>query len=679
MRLEPALITIDEIACRDYSKSSQLEWLETNGLGSFASGTVSGANTRRYHGLLVASLHPPVDRFLTLSKLEETVLVGKQYFELAVNQFPQTLNPKGHYLIQEFGLDPFPRWIYNVNGLLLEKVLFMLPGENTTVVRYRLLKPEEDRFAVLALRPFVAFRDYHSLAKENDTIQRSPVTEEPGLLQLRPYDGLPMLTLCHNAIGFTVRPDWYRRFEYLEESNRGLDFSEDLFTHGYFSFDLSSKNPLAFVVATLNKKGIVTGRQVEDWEAQERARRQAIRTHPDSVDPFAQQLQLAADAFVIRRADGASSVIAGYHWFTDWGRDTMISLPGLALTTRRFELAESILSSFLKYADQGMLPNRFPDRDGPPEFNTVDATLWLFHAAHDYFLATDDLTFLREDAFPKLEEIVDWHLKGTRYGIRMDPADGLLQAGEPGVQLTWMEAKVGDWVVTPRQGKAVEVNALWHNAMRVMEVFSRRLKNEERTDFYQQRALAIQKSFSQIFWNTDANCLFDCIQDGAPDRKIRPNQIFAVSLPFPLLSLDRAQAVVHVVQQKLLTPYGLRSLAPDDPDYRPIYRGNRYERDSAYHQGTVWPWLIGPFVDAYLNAFGESPESVRYLKSLFDGFRQHLSEAMLGTISEIFDAEAPHTPRGCGAQAWSVAEVLRSYQKLRALENGRQSPQAGNG
>jgi predicted glycogen debranching enzyme len=670
IRLEQALTNIGEIRCRDYSKSSQLEWLETNGLGSFASGTVSGANTRRYHGVLVASLHPPVDRFVTLSKLEETVLVGKQYFELAANQFPGTINPKGHYLIQEFRLNPFPRWIYNVSGLLLEKVLFMLPGENTTIVRYRLLKPEEERFAVLALRPFVAFRDYHSLAGENDAIQRLPVREEPALLQLRPYEGLPALTLHHNAIGFTIRPDWYRQFEYVEELNRGLNFCEDLFTHGYFSFELSSKNSLAFVIATLDDKGSVSTQQVEAWETQEEFRRRAVMTNPSSADPFVQQLQLAADAFVIRRADGASSIVAGYHWFTDWGRDTMISLPGLALTTGRFELAKNILSSFLKYCDQGMLPNRFPDRDGAPEFNTVDATLWLFHALHQYFLATGDLAFLRDEAFPKLEEVIGWHMKGTRYGIRIDEADGLLSAGEPGVQLTWMDAKIGDWVVTPRQGKAVEINALWHNAMRVMESFSRELKNDARTSFYQQRASLIERSFNQVFWNAEENCLFDCVEDGVPDKKIRPNQIFAVSLPHALLASDRAQAVVQVVKEKLLTPYGLRSLAPDDPDYRPVYKGNGYERDRAYHQGTVWAWLIGPFVDAYLNVFGESKENGRYLRSLFEGFRQHLSEAMLGSISEIFDAEAPHAPKGCAAQAWSVAEVLRSYRKLEAIDRG---------
>jgi len=669
--LENSLITLGEMTCRDYAKSSRLEWLETNGLGSFASGTVSGANTRRYHGLLVASLHPRAERFVTLSKLEETVLVGKQYFELATNQFPETISPKGHYLIQEFRLNVFPSWIYNLNGLLVEKAVFMLWGENTTVIRYRLLEAQEDRFAVLALRPFVAFRDYHSLASENEVIQRLPLREEPALLRLQPYDGLPALTLHHNAVGFTVRPDWYRQFEYVEELHRGLNFREDLFTHGYFSFELSAKTPLAFVVATLDDKGSVSNQQVEAWETREESRRRTLMTGPPSADSFVQRLQLAADAFVIRWADGSASIIAGYHWFTDWGRDAMMSLPGLALTTHRFALAKDILSSYLKYCDRGMLPNRFPDRGSTPEFNTVDATLWLFHAVHQYFLATSDVAFLRDEAFPKLDEVIDWHVKGTRYGIHMDAADGLLTAGEPGVQLTWMDAKIGGWVVTPRQGKAVEVNALWHHAVCVMEDFSRTLKNEQRRLFYRQLRSRIQLSFDETFWNPTANCLFDCIQDGVPDAKIRPNQIFAVSLPHPLLALDKAQSVVQVVKEKLLTPFGLRSLASGDPDYHAVYQGNGYARDSAYHQGTVWGWLIGPFVDAYLNAFGESGRNVAYLKSLFEGFRHHLSEGMLGSISEIFDGEAPHAPKGCAAQAWSVAEVLRCYRKLEAIDRGK--------
>jgi predicted glycogen debranching enzyme len=663
---EPRNIVLDEITCKNYSKSSRLEWLETNGLGSFASGTVSGANTRRYHGLLVASLHPPVDRFVTLSKVEETLVQGERRFELAANQFPFTVSPKGYSQIREFRLSPFPCWTYDLKGLLLEKSLFMMHGENTTVIRYKLLNPGES-FAVLVVRPLLAFRDYHSLTAENGSLQQRPEKEEPGLLQLHPYDGLPPLRLYHNGVAFTVEPNWYRKFEYLEELDRGLEFREDLFTHGYFSFGLSFKDPEAFLVATLNDKEPVTLAQVQEMEDRERSRRQQIALSLSSSDPFIQQLTLAASSFDIKRAGGASSVIAGYHWFTDWGRDTMIALPGLALTTRRFDLARGILSSFLKYCDQGMLPNRFPDKDGAPEFNTVDATLWLFHAVHEYFKAAKDLAFIRDEVFARLEEVIDWHMKGTRYGIRIDAADGLLAAGEPGIQLTWMDAKIGDWVVTPRQGKPVEVNALWYNAMRVMEALSTQLEKKDRARFYQQQADVIQASFNRAFWNAEAGCLYDCIEAAGPDRKIRPNQIFAVSLPFALLPREKAKAVVQVVKEKLLTPYGLRSLAPEDPAYRKVYAGNPLERDSAYHQGTVWPWLMGPFVDAYLNVFGESEESARYLGSLFEGFRQHMSEAMLGSISEIFDADAPHAAKGCGAQAWSVAEVLRAVEKLRLL------------
>lgn len=593
-KLEQQNIMIDAITCKDFSKSSHLEWLETNGLGSFASGTVSGANTRRYHGLLVASLHPPVDRFVTLSKVEETFLHGDQRFELGANQFPFTVSPNGYAFIQKFQLSPLPRWTFDLDGLLLEKSLFMVHGENTTVIRYRLLNPGNN-FAVLAVRPFVAFRDYHSLTSQNGSIQQRPERDEPGLLELHPYDGLPALKLHHNGLGFTVEPNWYHKFEYLEELDRGLDFREDLFTHGYFSFGLSTKTPEAFIVATLDEKEAVTLAQVEEMECHERNRREQIASSPSPADPFVQQMALAADSFEIMRADGASSVIAGYHWFTDWGRDTMISLPGLTLTTERFDLARDILISFLKYCDQGMLPNRFPDRDGAPEFNTVDATLWLFHSIHEYFRLTNDLAFIRDEAFSKLEAVIDWHMKSTRYGIRMDATDGLLAAGVPGVQLTWMDAKIGDWVVTPRHGKAVEINALWYNAMRVMESLSRQLEKKDRAKFYKQQADTIQQSFHHAFWNAEVGCLYDCIQDAVPDKKIRPNQIFAVSLPFALLPPEQARAVVRVVEEKLLTPYGLRSLAPEDPQYRNIYAGNPCQRDSAYHQGTVWAWLIGPF------------------------------------------------------------------------------------
>jgi len=663
------MIILDEAICRNYSDSSRREWLETNGLGSFASGTVSGANTRRYHGLLVASLQPPVQRFVLISKLEETILVGDQRRELSSNQYRFVVHPQGHRFIKQFRLDPFPRWTYEVDGISLQKSIFMVHGENTTVIRYELLNLTPHQFAVLAVRPLVAFRDYHSLTSENSSIRHRLEAEEPGLLRICPYEGLPELQLHHNGIGFTVNPDWYRRFEYLEELDRGLDYCEDLFAYGYLSYELSSKKRLAYLVATLKEKPSLSPNEVDEMESRERVRRQKVVAGISPTDEFAQQLALSGDSFLVNRSGGGSSVIAGYHWFGEWGRDTMVSLPGLTLVTGRSELTRRILSSFLNFCDQGMLPNRFPEGHGQPEFNSVDPTLWLFHVVREYLDATQDVAFVREEAFPKMQEIIHYHRHGTRFNIHMDETDGLLFAGSKGDQLTWMDVKIGDWVVTPRHGKPVEINALWYNALRVMEELCRRFEKTKEEAQYRQIADRVQQNFNQIFWNAADQCLFDCIDGDQQDRKIRPNQIFAVSLPFSLLPFHRAQCVVKIVQEKLLTPFGLRSLAPEDPDYRKVYHGNPIERDSAYHQGTVWAWLMGPFVDAYLNAFGTSSASLNYLKSLLEPFKSHLREAMLGSISEIFDGQPPHTPRGCGAQAWSVAEVLRAYQKIKHYDS----------
>ena len=658
------MILLDETICRNYSDSSRREWLEANGLGSFASGTVSSVNTRRYHGLLTASLHPPGERFVLLSKLEETILIGNQRYELSSNQYRFVVHPQGHHFIKQFRLDPFPRWTFEVDRISLEKSVFMVHGENTTVIRYEILDPTPHQFAVLAVRPLVAFRDYHSLTSENGSIRRQLEAEEPGLLRIRPYEGLPELRIHHNGIGFTVNPDWYHRFEYLEELDRGLDYCEDLFSYGYLSYELSPKKRLAFLIATLKEKPSLSVSDLDQMESKERVRRQKIAVSIPQADAFAQQLTLSADSFIVRRSEGAMSVIAGYHWFTEWSRDTMISLPGLALVTGRLALTRQILSFFFNHCDKGMLPNHFPESNGPPEFNTADATLWLFHVVREYLDASEDLAFVKEEAFPKMEGIIYYHQQGTRFNIRMAETDGLLSAGADGVQLTWMDAKIGEWVVTPRYGKTVEINALWYNALRVMEQLCKRFKERQKEEQYQRIADRVQQSFNQMFWNADDRCLFDFINGDYKDRKIRPNQILAVSLPFSLLPLERARSVVRIVKEKLLTPFGLRSLAPEDPDYRKAYRGNLAERDSAYHQGTVWAWLMGPFVDAYLNAFGTSSEILKFLKSLLEPFKAHLKEAMLGSISEIFDAEPPHTPKGCGAQAWSVAEVLRAYQKI---------------
>ncbi|MEW5976664.1 MAG: amylo-alpha-1,6-glucosidase [Acidobacteriota bacterium] len=657
-------IKLDSSVCRDFAQSSRREWLETNGRGGYASGTVSGANTRRYHGLLIASLKPPVERYVLLANLEETVMVGQQHYELACNQYPQTVHPQGFQYIEEFKLAPFPTWTYNVAGVTIQKVLAMVYGENTTLISYELLNPEESPFAVLALRPMLAFRDYHSLTVKNDSLQTAPQREEPGLLELCPYSGLPPIRLLHNGAGFTQSPDWYRQFEYTQELERGLDYREDLFSPGYFSFLLNAEQPRAYVVATLDRSEMRGLSMLDEVLEGEAARRRRLVVPVNTTDPFVEDLSMAADHFIVTRADGASSVIAGYHWFTDWGRDTMIALPGLTLATRRFDLAKEILGSFLKFINQGMLPNRFPDHGEEPAYNTVDATLWLFHVVREYLLATGDEAFVRQEAFHKLEEVIEWHIQGTRYHIGMDPSDSLLAAGSEGAQLTWMDAKIGDWVVTPRHGKPVEVNALWHHAMRVMEDLSARFSEPAKAKYFGALADRIRESFNAVFWNPEAACLYDAVNGDDRDSKIRPNQIFAVSLPFPLLPAERARSVVRVVEEHLLTPYGLRSLSPSNRDYKGVYRGGVYERDSAYHQGTVWPWLIGPFVDACLNVEGPSPAVRERLLQLFEPLKAHRQEALLGSISEIFDAEPPHLPKGCAAQAWSVAEVLRAYRRL---------------
>lgn len=661
-------LVLDAAVCRDYEKSTQHEWLETNGLGGFAFGTVSGANTRRYHGLLVASLHPPVDRYVLLSKLEETLLTGDRRFEISSNQYRMVVQPQGHRYLRQFRMEPYPVWVFEVGGVEVEKSLFMVHGENTTVVRYRLLNTGSDHFAVLALRPLLAYREYHHLTSENSAIQPLLETEEPGFLQIRPYEGLPPLRFCHNGFGFTVSPDWYRRFEYLAELERGLDYSEDLFSPGYFSYELSQKSPCAFVLVSCDDTQAMTLMDIGRLESAEKQRRHALLCEGGAGNASIGHLTLSADSFIVRRADEDHSIIAGYPWFNEWGRDAMISLPGLTLVTRRFEVAKSIISTFLKWREGGVIPNSFPESPGRPSYDTADATLWLFHAVHEYLKATGEVEFVEQSWLPALQEIIDCHLRGTFNHIQVDSSDGLLVAGLDGDVLTWMDVKIKGQVVTPRHGKAVEINALWHNALRVMAEISGQLGDNGKQQEYSHLADRVRYSFNQVFWNTEDECLYDCVVAGQKDKRIRPNQILAVSLPFTLLPPDRAKAVVTVVHNRLLTPRGLRSLDPGDKEYRGVYRGNAFERDRAYHQGTVYPWLLGPFVDAYLSVYGESVESCDFLLPLLESFCSHLSEALLGSISEIFDGDPPHWPRGCGAQAWGVAEILRAYSRLIHLQ-----------
>jgi predicted glycogen debranching enzyme len=626
----------------------QREWLETNGIGGFSSSTVTGLNTRRYHGLLTAATKPPVGRLVLLSKLEETLLIDGRRYELSSNQYPGVIHPQGFNYQTDFRLDPFPIFTYEIEGLRLQKSVFMVQGENTTVVQYQLL----DGHAKLELRPLIAFRDYHSTTHENGALNRH-VQIEDGLATIKPYDDLPSLHLAHNAREIDTNGFWYRNFQYAVEQERGLDFVEDLFSPCVLTFNLESA---ATVIASTERHDY---RHADPYRTAEIIRRNTRLT--SSANKTINALTTAADQFIVTRSTG-KTVIAGYHWFADWGRDTMIALPGLTLTTGRTEIAKSILREFAQHVDRGMLPNRFPDAGETPEYNTVDATLWYFEAVRSLLQHTGDYEFVREHIYDVLKDIVEWHIRGTRYHIHVDD-DGLLYSGEPGVQLTWMDAKVGDWVVTPRRGKPVEIQALWYNALRVMEHLAGEFNDTPAQNKLAAMARKACESFNKLFWNDDGGYLYDVVDGESVDASIRPNQVIAVSLSNSMVSTTRARSILNLVQRELLTPRGLRTLSPNDSKYIGEYKGGPATRDGAYHQGTVWPWLIGPFITAYNKTFGKEAGR-EFANEWFAQFHKHLGEACLGQVSEIFDGDAPHTPRGCVAQAWSVSELLRAAAEV---------------
>ncbi|MEW6208641.1 MAG: amylo-alpha-1,6-glucosidase [Acidobacteriota bacterium] len=643
------MIQLNEEICRDPGSTLKREWLETNGLGGFASSTIAGLNTRRYHGLLVAAIAPPVGRTVLLSKVEETIVIDGRRHDLSANQYPGAIHPQGHTFLKQFRLDPFPVFVYEVEGVEIEKAVFMIEGENTVAIEYR-AKSVEGRQVSMEVRPLVAFRDYHATMHENPSL-RSHVHIESGMASIQPYDNLPALHFAHTRGEIEPTGYWYRNFEYEMERERGLDFTEDLFNPFVLKFDLNRK---AAIIASTERRDI---KRIDQYRSAEIERRRAIRESSPVDDYIVRSLVAAADQYIVARGEG-KTVIAGYHWFSDWGRDTMIALPGLTLVTNRADITKQILLEFARWLDRGMLPNRFPDAGETPEYNTVDATLWFFEAVRALIAYTADYDFVRDNLYDALKDIIDWHERGTRYSIRVD-ADGLLYSGEEGVQLTWMDAKVGDWVVTPRRGKAVEIQSLWYNALRVMENLARHFDDGSNEKRFGEMARRAKRSFNQSFWNEEAGCLYDVIDGDARDASIRPNQIFAVSLHHSMLTAEKSRRVVEAVERHLLTPVGLRSLANDDAQYSGRYEGGVWERDSVYHQGTVWAWLMGPFITAYLRVNKSKQARGRALRWL-EAFRLHLSDACLGQVSEIFDGDAPHTPRGCAAQAWSVAEILRA-------------------
>jgi len=650
-------IDLDRATCSTFETAVSREWLVTNGLGGYAAGTVSGAATRRYHGLLVAALDPPLGRTVLVAGLDvHADYLGRSH-PLSTHEYADgTVYPSGFLHLEAFMLNGgMPTWTFAIGDARLTQSLWMGQGANTTYVRFRL---ESGSGPVqLRLAPLCSYRDHHAHLRGGWQLATSAVADG---VQIDAFPGArPYRLQCAEGI-WEPRAEWYWNFHHRLEAERGLDSSEDLFRPGEFVVPLGVGGTATLICTA--ESGVVEAPPAALSADQ---RRRASLLLPVIREPgWVRQLALAADQFIVRRSAGSSStgatVIAGYPWFGDWGRDTMIALPGLTLPTGRPEVAARILRTFAAHLSDGMLPNRFPDR-GDPEYNTADATLWYFHAVDAYQQATGDEELVRE-LWPCLTEIVDWHLRGTRHGIGVDPADGLLRAGEPGVQLTWMDAKVGDWVVTPRSGKPVEINALWHHALTVMAGLGERIGDRALARRYQALADQVRESFRRRFWYEEGSYLYDVVDgpDGA-DTSLRPNQIFAVSLhsrlSSDLLDARQAAAVVATCQRELLTPMGLRSLAAGDARYVGHYAGGPASRDGAYHQGTVWAWLLGPFALAHFRVHGNRAEA----QALLAGIGSHLAEACAGSVSEIFDGDAPHRPRGCSAQAWSVAEVLRAW------------------
>ncbi len=673
------------------------EWLVTNGIGGYASGSIVGATTRTYHGLLVAALHPPGERTVLVTKIDEEVEFSNgRVLKLGVNEYQDgTIDPQGYTYLEKFSLEAdMPCFRYNLSdSLALEKRIWMEYGQNTTYVQYTLRSTGEDGEAsseplMLTLYPFCLFRDHHSTT--HGTADWHFIVEGQGnSCRVRSYDGAPAYSITMGPFAqFTPTGMWYWHVLHRRETERGLPNLDDVYSPGFFRIAITPGQRVTVVLTEDEaiQLSLFGGPQHEEAVAQALTRhhrriKQLLAVADRSIDNLPQQdpvrarLVIAADQFIVARPDYSRSdgrvhlspdrktIIAGYPWFTDWGRDSMISLPGLLLCTGRYSEARGLLKAFASFMHEGLIPNHFADSGETPEYNTADATLWMFHALDRYTATTGDWTLLKE-LFPTLQDSIAWHIRGTVYGIGIDPKDGLLREGAPGIQLTWMDAKVDDWVVTPRRGKAVEINALWYCALTCMESWAVRLSID--ATLYSELRSQVSQNFAVRFWYEAGGYLYDVVDvedvAGQNDAALRPNQLFAASLTRSLLSEEQISSILQKVTEHLLTPMGLRTLSPQDPAYHNHFNGNRQHRDTAYHQGAVWPWLIGAYIDVYQRVHNDPTAIVPLLQPLI----QHLWDACLGTISEVAEPEPPFTPVGCIAQAWSIAEVLRCWLMTRS-------------
>ena len=648
------------------------EWILTNGLGGYASGTLLGPPTRKYHGLFVPNLSLPKGRHVMISRYDEQVLCNGQWHHLGGAEFSATkFSGEAHRYLQRFRLEKhIATWTYDFGVASMERSIVMPHNQNTACVVYRMLRGEPVR---LKLRPYTAFRRHDA---DPQTAIADPFTliVVQGRHEIHTREGALRLRMCVSPkpavfVAESVEETHWLRLEFTH----GYPAEERAFSPGYFTTSLTAQEPVAFVATTQSWESLDFDVLAAFDAESRRAENLLLTAQKPHGDSFAAQLTMAADQFVtlpgsrfeesvLAEAAGshAQTVIAGYHWFADWGRDTMISLEGLTLCTGREREARAILETFSRYMHEGLLPNLFPEGEREGLYHTADATLWYFQAIHRYLSSTQDQALLQQ-LYPVLAGSIEKHLQGTLFGIKA-AEDGLLSAGAEGYQLTWMDAKVGDWVVTPRRGKPVEIQALWYNALRLMQNWSESLGHAPA--LYREHAERARASFNRRFWNESAQALFDVI-DGpqGDDAAFRPNQLFAISLPHEILDRERWQVVIDGVQKRLLTPFGLRTLSADHPDYKRTYQGDLRSRDAAYHQGTVWPWLMGHFIDAWLKVHADKKQA----KQMLAGFHDHLCQHGFGSVSEIFDAEPPHKPHGCIAQAWSVAELLRAWHSLHSL------------
>ena len=645
------MIRFGKYDLKDYESSISKEYLITNGLGGYCSSTICGANIRKYNALLVACLNPPVDRRMLLSKLDETVLVGDKEIKLYTNEYSNGSIDKGFLTQVSFEQEYFPIQNYEVRGILISKKITMAYDENTTVVSYKIINNNE--LVKIKIEPLTNNRDHHGNTKKGDF--KCTLLEVNNGIKIN-YDIIDdvCLYLKSDKAAFVENSRWVEDIFYFNEYQRGLDNYDNHFVPGYFEIEVQPNETKEFsIIASTEDILELNG---EDYFITERRRKEQLIEKLPVKNELTKQLCLACDQFIVKRkSTNTSTVIAGYPWFTDWGRDTMIAFPGLTLTTRRFEEARELLITFSKYEKQGLIPNMFPDTGVEPLYNTIDATLWYFNAVHKYLEYTNDYSFIKEHIFSTLTSMIKHHINGTMHEIGMDKEDSLLRGGNKDIQLTWMDVKINDLTVTPRQGKAVEINALWYNAICIYAKLCKEFGIEYK--YYEELSTKIKESFTKKFWNSNANYFYDYIDGNEYNEQIRPNGIIALSLPYTMIDEEKAKMAIETAFQKLYTPYGLRSLAYDDKEYKGIFIGGVFERDSAYHQGTVWSWLIGPFISAINRWYKDKALCNKIIEPFYD----HLRDRCVGNISEVFDGDSPNTARACFAQAWGAAELLRAY------------------